>query len=453
MEPTLIPQIFWDNIESHFGKIVREKMQSGFNQKGIASFRNHPYKGKKITNEQRIPWCENGYFLDNRPVFALDPLFHTGAFYVQDSSSMILRSVLERLHLEKKELSVLDACAAPGGKSTLILDYLDGEGFLIANEIDGKRNDILEENITKWGFSNVAITRQSTSNFSELKSCFDLVVVDAPCSGEGMFRKDQYAIKQWNESLINQCVQSQQIIVEDLTPAIKQGGYLIYCTCTSNLLENEDQIIRLIKGGEYELATPDLDDYSDEIIKVEHENRPLGYYLLPGIAHGEGQFIAVLRKTSDSGKLNVPKKRRIVLSTKPVDLTEFNTNTAYDAYWAKENELHGLSGYTSFIEELPNNFHFKMIGLPILEESGKKRVPLHGLVMDFRTQPNVNIKLDSALSYLRKETNSVAELKTVGWQILGYENRSLGWVKSLQNRYNNYYPNKFRLRLKQENNG
>lgn len=453
MEPTLIPQSFWDRIESHFGKVVREKMQSGFSQKGKASFRNHSHKGKEITVEQQVPWCENGFFLENRPVFALDPLFHAGAYYVQDSSSMILRAVLDRLNLQKAELSVLDACAAPGGKSTLLLDYLDGSGFLISNEIDGKRNDILEENIIKWGFSNVAITRQATDNFSELRSCFDLIVVDAPCSGEGMFRKDQYAIKQWSESLINQCVKSQQNILDDLNPALKQGGYLIYCTCTSNLFENENQIISLITEGEYELATPLLEDFGDEIVMVDYHGQPLGYYLLPGIAQGEGQFIAVLRKKSDSGKLNVPKKRRIVLSTKSIDLTEFNTNISYNAFWNKEHELHGLSGYTSFIETLPNNFHFKMIGLPIMEESGKKRVPLHGLAMDYRTQPNVNINSDSALSYLRKETNSVAELNTQGWQILGFENHSLGWVKSLQNRYNNYYPNKYRLRLKQENNG
>jgi 16S rRNA C967 or C1407 C5-methylase (RsmB/RsmF family) len=449
MDATLIPEKYRLNLERHFGKTVCEKVREGFSKPASVSIRNHSKKGIETSNFEKVAWCENGFLLGDRPVFALDPLFHAGNYYVQDSSSMILSAVLNALPLASKDLFVLDACAAPGGKSSLILDFLDGEGFLVSNEIDGKRNDILEENIVKWGHANVAISRHDTAKLGELTSTFDVIVVDAPCSGEGMFRKDAFAIEQWNQNLINQCATMQENIIVNLTDCLKTEGFLIYCTCTTNKVENEEQVIQLIESGDYELATPNIGSIGDKLIPVHHNESILGYYLLAGISTGEGQFVSVLRKRTNSGVLNVPKKRRISISEAEIDLIEFGSNNEYEGYWTKENQVFGLTGNIEFIQNLPNQFVFRSIGLPILEEEGKKRIPLHGLALDYRTQPHVNLNLEEALSYLRKDSISASNFEGHGWKIVGYENRPLGWVKALQNRVNNYYPIKYRLRLKE----
>lgn len=213
-----------------------------------------------------MPWIKHGYLLENRPNFALDPLFHAGAYYVQDSSSMILWQFLSDLNRENQ--LVLDTCAAPGGKSTLLLDWLDNKGFLIANEIDKKRTRILNENILKWGKTNVATTSLSTSYF-ETSSCeFDLVVVDAPCSGEGMFRKDEHARIQWNEDLVDHCSIIQENILDDVSEIIGNGGHLIYSTCTTNPRENETQIQRLLSTNVFELDLTTIDSFSNHIIPL-----------------------------------------------------------------------------------------------------------------------------------------------------------------------------------------
>lgn len=448
MDEALIKEEYWNSLKNHFGESIAEKVKSAMKLDPNVSIRKHLYKSSDIILHQNVAWCSNGFILENRPKFSLDPNFHGGCYYVQDSSSMILQEALKQLSFEHKDPIILDACAAPGGKSTIILDFLNGNGFLIANEIDGKRNDILEENLTKWGYANQAITRCETQFFESLVSFFDAVVVDAPCSGEGMFRKDHFAVSQWNNSLVQQCNLTQKKILTDLTPSIKPGGYLIYCTCTTNQIENEFQILSLIESGDFELANPNLDSFAHSIIPATQNDLLIGHYLLPGISTGEGQFISVLRKKSDQGDLNVPRKRRLQLCRNSVDTAEFGLTNEFDLFWQNGSQYYGATGAVHKLEELPDWFQFRSIGLSLIESEGKKRIPLHGLAMDYRSKKFIELNLTESLAYLRKETISAKNFETDGWHLVGFEKQALGWVKAIGNRVNNYYPNKYKLRLK-----
>ncbi|MBO4986505.1 MAG: RsmB/NOP family class I SAM-dependent RNA methyltransferase, partial [Paludibacteraceae bacterium] len=188
-----------------------------------------------------VPWHEDGYYLSERPQFTLDPLFHAGCYYVQEASSMFVECALQQ-YLSRDSV-VLDLCAAPGGKSTLISQYLGDAGLLVSNEVVRQRVFILSENIQKWGNGNTVVTHNQAADFGmRLPSLFDCILVDAPCSGEGMFRKDDGAISEWSEKNVNACVERQRKIVQDVWDALRPGGLLIYSTCTFNPWENEENV-------------------------------------------------------------------------------------------------------------------------------------------------------------------------------------------------------------------
>ena len=193
-----------------------------------------------------VPWCENGYYLPERPLFAADPAFHAGHYYVQEAGSMVVGSIVKNLLSALPEPAVvLDLCAAPGGKSTHLASVLREGDMLVANEVIGTRTPILAENLCKWGAGNHIVSRADASRFGASGAQFDIVVADLPCSGEGMFRKDPAAIDEWSENNVKLCAERQQRIVTDIWPAIAPGGYLIYSTCTYNTAENEDNVNRL----------------------------------------------------------------------------------------------------------------------------------------------------------------------------------------------------------------
>jgi len=197
-----------------------------------------------LNNAQQIPWCKEGSYLNARPIFAADPLWHAGAYYVQDASSMFIQHILNHIVPAPAEKVVLDLCAAPGGKSTLLANYFR-EGLVVANETIKSRNAILVENITKWGSDHVMVTQNDPAHFKALPQFFDLMLIDAPCSGSGLFRKDPDAINEWSEESVKHCSTRQERIIEDSLVTLKQGGYLIYATCSYSFDEDEkimDQI-------------------------------------------------------------------------------------------------------------------------------------------------------------------------------------------------------------------
>jgi 16S rRNA C967 or C1407 C5-methylase (RsmB/RsmF family) len=204
-------------------------------------FKIHPADdGTKFKIDSDVPWSSNGYYLTERPSFTLDPLFHAGAYYVQEASSMFLEEALKQTVDLTQPLKILDLCAAPGGKSTLIQSVISADSLLVSNEVIKARVNILSENIIKWGAANVIVTNNDPKDFQRVQNYFDVVVVDAPCSGSGLFRKDANAVNEWSENNVALCAQRQQRILGDIFPSLKQGGVLIYSTCSYSQQEDEE---------------------------------------------------------------------------------------------------------------------------------------------------------------------------------------------------------------------
>lgn len=234
------PEAFKQRVEND--PFLGTPLLEALNQTAPVSVRLHPLKQKAaLTFSEKIAWCEHAFYLKERPSFTLDPLFHAGCYYPQEAGSMVLDTVLKQLDLPS-EPSILDLCAAPGGKSTLIASFLNNNGLLVSNEVIQARARILTENTTKWGYTNTVVTNNDPKDFERLNEFFDVIVVDAPCSGEGMFRKDLKARDEWSEENVQICSSRQKRIVMDVWDSLKPGGFLIYSTCTFNSAENEDTI-------------------------------------------------------------------------------------------------------------------------------------------------------------------------------------------------------------------
>ena len=222
-----------------FSKEAFEQIHASGEQ--VTSIRRNPLKpGSLFSNEEKIPWASNGFYLSERPSFTLDPLFHAGTYYVQEASSMFLEQAMKQSVDLSQQLLVLDLCAAPGGKSTLLQSIISKKSLLVSNEVIHTRVNILKENCIKWGSSNVVVTNNDPKDFSKLKGLFDVVVIDAPCSGSGLFRRDADAIKEWSEDNVQLCSQRQQRIIADTWNCLKEDAVLIYSTCSYSSSEDED---------------------------------------------------------------------------------------------------------------------------------------------------------------------------------------------------------------------
>ena len=274
----------------------------------VTSVRMHPLKsGEEKTASEKIPWCGDGLYLQTRPVFTLNPAYHAGAFYVQEASSMFLSHVWQNVVCDNGNLRVLDLCAAPGGKSTLIASLLHPDSLLLSNEVIRSRASVLEENMVRWGYTNSWVTCNDPRDFTKLEGYFDVVVIDAPCSGSGLFRKDIRALDNWTQDNVALCGGRQQRIIADIWPSLKQGGILIYATCSFSP-EEDEQILDWL-ADEYDahtLPVPLKDDWG--IVAVTSPRKKMnGYRFFPGKINGEGFFIAAIQKTGEADTLRHPK--------------------------------------------------------------------------------------------------------------------------------------------------
>lgn len=242
---------------------------------------------------ERVPWCPDGYYLAERPSFTLDPLFHAGAYYPQEASGMFLEQVIRQVVHDKEKLKILDLCAAPGGKSTHLSSLTGPDSVIVANDVIKPRADILAENHIKWGLSNTMVTQSDPSAFETLKGFFDIILVDAPYSGEGMFR-NKTAIREWSIDKAIHCASRQKRVLMDIWSALKENGILIYSTCTFNSAENEENVKWLSERHESESIRLNISDFK-EITEISHKG-VFGYGFHPGKIKGEGLFIAVLKK-------------------------------------------------------------------------------------------------------------------------------------------------------------
>ncbi|MEP6674275.1 MAG: RNA methyltransferase [Ferruginibacter sp.] len=422
----------------------------------IISVRLNP--DKKVSNTlpiaNNVLWSSNGYYLFERPIFTLDPLLHAGAYYVQEASSMFLEEALKQSVDISQPLKVLDLCAAPGGKSTLLQSIISPESLLVSNEVIKARVNILAENITKWGAANVVVTNNDPAHFKRLENYFDVIVVDAPCSGSGLFRKDPEAIKEWSLNNVQLCSQRQQRILSDILPSLKEGGKLIYSTCSYSVEEDED-IMNWLKQ-KFPLENVKLEINKDFGIVETHADGNSGYRFYPDKIKGEGFFIAVFQKKIT----DILSDRKIKAKAKSTDQVNKNDIETIRPFVNNVDELFFIKQADEIIalplqlkDELPvlqSALYIKKAGIKIGSIIRNELLPDHELALSNIINPDViSIEVDktTALQYLRKEEIKI-ETTVKGWALIKYNGLPLGWIKILPNRSNNYYPKEWRILMK-----
>ena len=404
-----------------------------------------------FTIDQNVPWSAQGYYLAARPSFTLDPLLHAGAYYVQEASSMFLEQALKQSIDLSQPLKVLDLCAAPGGKSTLIQSLVSAESLLVSNEVIKSRVTVLEENLTKWGGLNVVVTNNDAADFAKLPNFFDVMVIDAPCSGSGLFRKDVQAINEWSEQNVQLCCQRQQRIVADAYAALKQHGVLIYSTCSYSTAENETVLDWIIETFEVSSLKLDIDADWGIVETVSERQKAFGYRFFPDKVKGEGFFIAAFKKSNgdveSSPKIKKPKIEKISKAEEAIIRPWLKDATQIQLFRLGERILAFPKTSETELMTLIETVYIKKAGIAIGKIAGKELIPDHELAMSNLVNEQVvtiSLKKEEALQYLRKEEVKINSTHR-GWALMQYEGVNLGWIKILPNRSNNYYPKEWRI--------
>ena len=399
-----------------------------------------------------IPWAPDAYYLSSRPAFTLDPFFHAGAYYVQEASGLFLSFAFKQVMDLTQKLRVLDLCAAPGGKSTLLQSILNPDSLLVSNEVIKTRVPVLCQNITKWGRANGIVSNNDPVHFRKLPGFFDCIVIDAPCSGSGLFRKDPDAAASWSPDLVRLCSHRQQRIIADAWDSLKDGGFLIYSTCSYSKEENED-ILDIIFRQYDCISIPLSPDPAWKIVETRSdESNALGYRFYPDRLQGEGFFISVLQK-----KQAVTTVRSKKISRHPFRLSKA-VEKQLGGEWLEESSLsfipvgesvHALQGgLIHDFEVLKNVLYLKKAGIRVGKAGEHDWVPDHELALaNFLKKDLPSLELDKrdVLHYLRGEIFEM-EVREKGWRIVRFGGLGMGWVKLLDKRFNNYYPKSWRIR-------
>ncbi len=398
------------------------------------------------SNEQ-VAWCEKGFYLSERPLFTADPFLHAGVYYVQEASSMFLYQAVKQHFPTAK--TVLDLCAAPGGKSTLLSQTLPASSLLVSNEIIRSRAYILAENLIKWGNPNVVVTNNESKDFDALPGFFDAIVIDAPCSGEGMFRKDAGAIQEWSEYNVTLCAERQRDILLSVWEALKHDGILVYSTCTFNKEENEENVHWICNKLGADVLQMDVMGNADITAS------DVGYRFYPHKTKGEGFFMAVLRKNTHptrslKNKNDGKKASKITNRNFTPPLSLLNPER-----WEILIDNNQINAYDkSRLDDfciLKKHLKCMHTGILLGELKGKDFIPATCValskMLDKESVESVEVNYVTAISFLRKEAIQLPETGR-GYILICYKQQALGWVKNVGNRCNNIYPQEWRIRMK-----
>lgn len=442
-----LPEKFLSSLESVKGFDRNSFIDIHQSGEQITSVRINPGKSSiedtRLLVDKKIPWTEFGYYLESRPSFTFDPLFHAGCYYVQEASSMFLEEVLNQTVDLSKPLRVLDLCAAPGGKSTHLFSLLSKESILVSNEVIRSRAHILNDNIIKWGSSNVVVTNNDPKDFQRLENYFDVIVADAPCSGSGLFRREPEAITEWSEQNVMLCSQRQQRILADVLPALKNDGLLIYSTCSYSVEEDEQIADWLVREMKIEKVSFNI----NEDWGILESNG--GYRFWPDKLKGEGFYICCFRnsKDNDPGR-SFKKKISEKLTKQESDLVKKITKPGDLVYKKRANAIHAIPA--SLIDDVNHIFSKLNVlnaGTKIGEIIREKLIPDHALAMSLilnENMPDIELSYEESILYLKKkELRLNTDLK--GWSLVKFRSHPLGWVNILPNRVNNYYPKEMRI--------
>ena len=400
---TQLPVAFTEKTRQLMGEERFERYLQSFEEEPPVSIRVNTLKmaegSWKIEDATPVPWCRNAFYLQKRPNFTMDPLLHAGCYYVQEAASMFLDEALKQMHTAYishqpsaiRPLTALDLCAAPGGKSTLLRSALPKDCVLYSNEPIRNRANILLENVTKWGYENHIVTNNYPKDYRRSKLRFDLILCDVPCSGEGMFRKDEATIREWSEQNVEKCWQLQREIIDDAWACLNPGGLLIYSTCTFNTKENEENIRYFLEQyDDMEVVPVDIKPewhITGSLLDGFHE--PV-YRFIPGITRSEGLFMCVLRKRGEKREVRGERS---------------------DQRQKQERALTILSPL--------NTLHSPL------------QVPL---------------TYHQAIAYLRHEALVLPEETPRGLVTVCFQDHPLGLVKNIGSRANNLYPKEWKIK-------
>lgn len=422
-------------------------------QAAPTSIRLHPLKGTavSVSNAARVPWCTGAYYLPSRPLFTADPLLHAGAYYVQEASSMFLDTVLDAILPQRGALRVLDLCAAPGGKSTLIASKLSEGDLLISNDVIRTRAAILEENMTRWGYANTWVSSNDPRDFGRIRNYFDIIVVDAPCSGSGLFRKDERALEEWSEDNVKLCAERQQRILADILPALKKDGYLLYATCSYSPEENEANLDFLADQGLFTSIPIPLDPAWGITISHSPRHGMEGYRFFPDKVKGEGFFISVLQKKDGEDAFAYQRFKTAQNKLVKANAAYLLQDTGFSFI---ENER-GLNTAIHTVHEadyhlLKEYIYLRRAGTLLGSPAQKDWIPEHDIALSIHANPGlpfIELDLENALLFLKKENFELPAGTGKGWYIIRYKGQGLGWIKALGNRVNNYLPKSWRIRM------
>ena len=433
---------------------------SAFQHQASVSVRVNPFKFAGEPEGTPVPWSRHGRILDHRPVFTLDPLFHGGAYYVQDSSSMfvghVFRELVSKMTVpQSRPFRVLDLCAAPGGKTTDLatsLREMFGDSFvLVANEVMKARVGVLADNAVLWGDPNVVVTSADPKAFASLQGFFDVIVADVPCSGEGMFRKDEQAQAQWSEDNVALCEARQRRIVADVWPALRQDGLFIYSTCTFNARENDGNVRWISESLDAEMLCADSSlGQIEGVIKTD-----CGYSLVPGHVAGEGQYCSALRKRSEDQVSWTERKSSGKAAMKSADVQApeslkslFNVDVAFRSKGGLFIAVPAL--IMNEVRMLENCLQVVSAGCAAGMMKGRDFVPDADLALSLILRsdafPSVEVSRETALAYLHRDAVVLKDVEK-GYIIIKYDGVPLGFVKNIGNRCNNLHPQSRRIRM------
>lgn len=442
--PPPLPEGFLAEMEIQFGAEEAQALAEGLQTSPSVSIRLnsakrrlHAPQGAPLYPEMKpVPWAEGGYWLSERPSFTSNPLLHAGAFYVQEAASMYLSHIVEDILRRRKDeglegpMSVLDMCAAPGGKSVALLESLPEGSALLCNEVVPARASVLRENMVKWGAPGVAVVSAQASELGKMRNAFDLVVVDAPCSGEGMMRKEAVARSQWSPALVAQCAALQRQILEEILPALRPGGWLVYSTCTFNRTEDEENV-----------------DWACRELGLEAIGAPRRF--TPHRDGTEGLFMALMRKEGEGQAASSPMptapsplaSRWLSIPMRVVPLQQKPGEPP--VHYARTPRLEAL------LSKLPPKVRLLVPGLELGRDTASGFVPSHALALSQALAPGalprVELEREEALRYLRREAIPMPDGTPQGFVLVCHQGYPLGLAKNLGTRANNLYPKEWRI--------
>lgn len=452
------------------GDELYSRLEEGLDsQESPVSIRLNPFKAQSLDVTEglydcTVPWCSlTGRYLRERPNFTFDPLMHAGLYYVQEAASMIVDHIVRTFI--KEPVRMLDLCAAPGGKSTALRAALPEGSVLFSNEPMRTRAQILSENLQKFGHEDVIVTNNYPRDYRKAGIMFDAILADVPCSGEGMFRKDDGARAEWSQQNVDNCWQLQREIVSDIWKCLQPGGLLIYSTCTFNAHEDEENVEWIASElGADIIKLPIKESWN--ITPAVVGNAPVCRFL-PGISRSEGLFVAVLRKHGESETTALkasaanskPKKDRknqrkqTAQGGKQQSADTMQALRTPDNFTARRNgdEIVAIpKRWADTYDAAASTLKIMHAGVTLGTEKGRDIIPDQSLALsrqlNIDAYPQVELSYAEAINFLRKEAVTLPEGTPRGFVVVTYLGYPLGMEKNIGNRANNLYPTEWRIK-------